>query len=173
MADDAGKVRPGMTRAGIAPRIIRSWLKPGQVVQELRGMPDRVLIVILLVAMLIFFVSQLPAHARAAGLDPSIPLNARISGALFATMFLMPPLCYLVAAIVSGLFRLTGWQLDPEDARLALFWSLLAVAPAMLLSGLTAGFIGSGAALTVTQIIAGLGFLYIWGGSIRALMRKR
>lgn len=173
MADDAGEVRPGMTQAGIAPRIIRSWIAPGQIVRELRGMPDRVLIVILLVAMLIFFVAQLPAHARAAALDPSIPLNARVSGALFATMFLMPPLCYLVAAVVSGLSRLTAWNLSPEDSRLALFWALLATAPAMLLSGLTAGFIGPGIALSLTQALAGLGFLFIWGAGLRALVERR
>lgn len=161
-----------MRQAGIAPRVLQSWWAPGRVVNSLRGVPDSALIVILMAAMLIFFVAQAPAHARAAQLDPSIPLGARLGGALLAVMFMMPLLAYLVAAIVSGLSRWTKWRLDAKDSRLALFWALLAVAPAMLLAGLTAGFVGPGPGLTTVQTMAGIGFLYIWGAGIRALAEK-
>ena len=161
-----------MDRAGIVPRIVQSWWAPGRVVGSLRGTPERVLIVILMAAMLIFLIAQAPGHARAAHLDPSVPLDARMGGALLAVMFMMPLLAYALAELVAFLSRLTPWPVASQDSRLALFWALLAVAPAMLLSGLTEGFAGPGAALTLTRAVAGLGFLVIWGAGLRALAGK-
>ena len=161
-----------MDRAGIVPRIVQSWWAPGRVVGSLRGTPERVLIVILMAAMLIFLIAQAPGHARAAHLDPSVPLDARMGGALLAVMFMMPLLAYALAELVAFLSRLTPWPVASQDSRLALFWALLAVAPAMLLSGLTEGFAGPGAALTLTRVVAGLGFLVIWGAGLRALAGK-
>ena len=161
-----------MDRTGIVPRIVQSWWAPGRVVGSLRGTPERVLIVILMAAMLIFLIAQAPGHARAAHLDPSVPLDARMGGALLAVMFMMPLLAYALAELVAFLSRLTPWRVASQDSRLALFWALLAVAPAMLLSGLTEGFAGPGAALTLTRVVAGLGFLVIWGAGLRALAGK-
>lgn len=158
-----------MSQAGLLPRIVKSWWQPGQVLREMRGTPDRVQLVLLLLAMLIYLVAQAPVHARAAELDPSIPLDARIGGAVLAVMFMMPVLAYGVAALVSALSRLTSRPVSPENSRLALFWALLAVSPAMLLSGLTGGMIGQGPALALTQAIAGFGFLFIWGAGLRAV----
>ena len=161
-----------MDRAGIVPRIAQSWWAPGRVVTSLRGTPERVLIVILMAAMLIFLVAQAPGHARAAHLDPSVPLEARMGGALLAVMFMMPLLAYALAELVAFLSRLTPWPVASQDSRLALFWALLAISPAMLLAGLVEGLIGPGPALTITRLIAGSGFLFIWGGGIRALARR-
>lgn len=156
-------------QSGIVPRIVQSWWAPGRVVQSLRGMPDRALVVILMAAMLLFLVAQLPEHARAAQIDPSVPLAARIAGAAMAVLFMMPLAAYGLAALVGLLARLTPWRLAARDSRLALFWALLAVAPAMLLAGLTAGLIGPGAPLTLTRALAGIGFLIIWGAGLRAV----
>lgn len=158
-------------RGGIVPRIAESWWAPGRVVRSLRGLPDRGLIVILMAAMLIFLIAQAPQHARDAHLDPSVPLQARMGGALLAVMFMMPLLAYGLAALVAALSRLTPWQITGQESRLALFWALLAVAPAMLLAGLTAGLVGPGAALTLTRALAGVGFLVIWGAGLGALAR--
>lgn len=160
-----------MTQAGIVPRIVQSWWAPGRVVDTLRGMPDRVLIVILMLAMLVFLVAQAPEHARAAHLDPAVPLSARMGGAALAVMFMMPLLAYGLAALVAALSRLTRHPVSGPQSRLALFWALLAVTPAMLLAGLTAGLVGPGAALTATRAVAGIGFLVIWGAGLRALSR--
>lgn len=162
-----------MSRTGIVPRILESWWAPGRVVRSLRGMPDRALIVVLMAAMLIFLIAQAPGHARAAQLQPEVPLGARMGGALLAVMFMMPLLAYALAALVSALSRLTPWPVAPLDSRLALFWALLAVAPAMLLAGITAGLLGPGAALGLTRAVAGLGFLVIWGAGLGALAGHR
>ncbi|MTE01439.1 hypothetical protein GIY56_14215 [Paracoccus sp. YIM 132242] len=158
---------------GIAPRVLQSWVAPRRVVRGLSAMPERVKLVVLMAAMLVFLVAQAPAHARLAQLDPSVPFEARMGGALLAVMFLMPVLAYAVASLVTLLSRLTPWHLTQEDSRLALFWALLAVAPAMLLAGLVAGLVGPGPALAVVQAICGAGFLMIWGAGIAALARRK
>ncbi|WP_255330051.1 hypothetical protein [Paracoccus albicereus] len=154
---------------GIVPRVLQSWWAPRRVVRSLADMPERVLVVILLLAMLIFLVAQAPGHARAAALDPSVPMGARMGGSVMAVLFMMPLVAYAVAALSSGLMRLVRRPIDPRHSRLALFWALLAIAPAMLLSGLVEGLIGPGAALTLTRAIAGLGFCLIWGAGLSAL----
>ena len=135
-------------------------------------MPDRVMLVVLMVAMLIFLVAQGPLNVRLAELDPSIPFDARMGGSMLAVLFMMPLLAYGLASLIAVVSRATPWRLEPRESRLALFWALLAVAPAMLLQGLVAGFIGPGPALTLVQIICGLGFLFIWGAGISALARR-
>lgn len=160
---------PARTRRGLLPRVIESWWAPRRVVLGLRGMPEGAMLALLLAAMAIFLIAQMPGHARAAQLDPSVPLAARMGGALVAVMFLMPLVAYAVAALASALSRLGPRVLAPADSRLALFWALLAAAPAMLLAGLTAGLLGSGAGLTLTRAIAGFGFLAIWLAGMAAL----
>ncbi|WP_294930606.1 hypothetical protein [uncultured Paracoccus sp.] len=173
MADPEGARQRSMTAPGLTPRLLRSWRAPGQVVRGLREIPESALLAVLMGAMLVFWVSQLPLHARAARLDPAIPLNARIAGALMAVMFIMPLLCYLAAGLVGLLARLTPWRLEQKDSRLALFWALLAVCPAMLLSGMVAGVIGPGPALQATRLVSGLGFLFIWGAGLRVLAERK
>ena len=110
--------------------------------------------------------------SRAAALDPSVPMAGRMAGALTAVLLMMPLLAYAFASLVALASRLTPWRLEAEDSRLALFWALLAISPAMLLAGLVEGLIGPGPALTITRLIAGIGFLFIWGSGIRALARR-
>ena len=158
---------------GVLPRVLESWWAPRRVVRGLAAMPEGAKLAVLMAAMLILLVAQAPANARLAQTDPSVPFEARMGGALLAVMFMMPILAYALAGLVSLLSRLTPWRVRPEDSRLALFWALLAVAPAMLLAGLVAGLIGPGPALSLVQIACGAGFLAIWGAGLAALSRQR
>lgn len=158
--------------AGIAPRVLASWRRPGQVVRGLSPMCEGAMLAVLMGAMLVFLIAQAPGHARAAALDPAVPMAGRMAGALTAVLLMMPLVAYVVASLVALASRLTRWRLAAEDSRLALFWALLAISPAMLLAGLVEGLIGPGPALTITRLIAGIGFLFIWGGGIRALARR-
>lgn len=135
-------------------------------------MPEGAKLVLLMAAMLIFLIAQAPMHARAAELDPRVPFEGRMGGALLAVIFLMPLLAYAAASLVALLSRLTPWRLEAGDSRLALFWALLAVAPAMLLWGLVAGLVGPGPAQMLTRALVGIGFVAIWAAGIAALARK-
>lgn len=148
---------------------MQSWWAPRRVVRGLAGVPEGAKLAFLMVAMLIFLAAQAPLRAREAELDPSVPFDARMGASLIAVMFIMPLVAYGLAALVSAL---SGKRLSGGDSRLALFWALLAVAPAMLLNGLVEGLIGPGPAQTLTRIVVGIGFVVIWGAGILALARR-
>src|SRR6056297_2821412 len=111
-------------------------------------------LVYLLGACLVIFMAQWPRLQREAVLNPDAPpLDAQIGGALFAWMFLMPLVFYLVAALSHIVARLLGGRGTWYRARLALFWTLLAVSPLMMLYGLVAGLVGEGPELQVTGAV--------------------
>lgn len=159
-----------MTAApGLIPRLAMGWRAPARTVRSLRGMRDPALLALLLGTLAMYFVAQWPAHVRAAEVDPSIPLGARLGGALMATMFLMPLVVYLLAALSGVIARAFGWTGTGADARLALIWTMAVVTPLMLLAGLTQGIVGPGPTADLAQGIAGAAFLVLWFVNLRAL----
>ena len=154
-------------------RVLASWWAPRRVVRGLADIPEATLLVVVMLAGLMQLVAQAPCHARAAQIDPSVPLDARMGGALMGSLFMLPLLAYGVAALSRLVLWPTRWTIAPRHARLALFWALLAAAPASLLAGLTAGFVGPGPALVLTRAVAGVGFLLIWGAGFTALTRPQ
>ena len=107
------------------------------------------------------FIAQWPVAVRAARFDPSIPLEAQLGGALLACVFFLPLIAYGVALISHGVMRLFR-RGTAYGARLALFWAFLAVSPVMVIQGMLTGFLGHSLAVTLVQIIAGVGFLWMW-----------
>jgi len=126
---------------------------------------DRAL-AILMGACLLVFIAQWPAISRRAHLE-ELELNALLAGALFGWLFIAPLGLYLLAALSHLVAKLFvgkgGWY----GARLALFWSLLASTPLILLNGLVAGFIGKGAALSIVGLAWFGVFLWFWMASLR------
>jgi len=144
--------------------ILESWRRPRKVMRRhlaIGKREDRALI-FLMVACLLIFVGQWPALQRAAELDSRVPLDARLGGALMAWLFIMPLVLYATAAITHLVARAVGGRGSWYSARLALFWSLLATSPLLLLRGLVAGMIGPSPALLVTDTVALVGFFMIW-----------
>lgn len=158
---------------GLIPRILLTWRAPGRAVRGVALMSEPALLALLIGTMALYFVAQWPAHARAAALDPSVPLQARLGGALLATMFLMPLLVLALAWGAQGAARLLGARLDGRQSRLALIWALAAAVPVMLLQGLVQGFVGPGPAVTVVNILAGAAFLLFWISGLRELSGTR
>lgn len=126
---------------------------------------DRALFNMVLACGLIF-VAQWPRLSRQAWLDDTVPLDALLGGALMGWLFLAPLALYLIAGLSHLLARVVGGRGNWYAARLALFWSLLAASPLWLLNGLVAGFIGPGAAFSLTGLIALAVFLTFWGLSL-------
>lgn len=157
----------------IAGDILESYRAPGRVLaRKLSAGPreDRAL-AILMIACFLMFVAQWPGLARAAHLDPSVPLEARMGGALMGLLFIVPLLAYGMAALSHLAARLFGGQGSWFGARLALFWALLSVSPLMLFQGLVAGFVGPGPAQSATGIVVLIAFLWLWLGGLRAAER--
>ncbi|WP_415184357.1 YIP1 family protein [Phaeovulum sp.] len=158
-----------MRQMGVVPKIVTTWARPRVVMRAIlaQGPREDRALATLLGACVVLFVAQWPMHARAAYLDPTIPLEARLSGALMGAVFLLPVLAYTIAGLSHVVIRVFGGRGSHSSARIALFWALLAVSPWMLLHGLVAGFVGSGAALSLVGAAVGLGFLLIWGAGLR------
>ena len=143
--------------------IVQSYLRPRAVLRARTETvrEDRALATIMGAAALIF-VAQWPQAARLAHSDPSVPLDARLGGALMGVMFLLPLLCYVLAAVSHLVARIFGGAGSFFSARMALFQALLSISPLMLLQGLVAGFIGAGGQLTLVNLVIGMAFLWIW-----------
>ncbi len=122
---------------------------------------DRALAILMAAAALIF-VSQWPRAARQAHLDPSMPLDGRLSGALLSSVFLLPLLAYGVAALSHLFARVLGGRGTGFGARIALFWALLVSAPLMLAQGLVAGLAGPGIWQTAAGTAVFAAFLWVW-----------
>ena len=148
--------------------IAASYLRPRAVIRRKlqAGVREDRALATLIGASALIFLGQWPGLARAAHLDPSQPLDARMAGALLGTLFLLPPLAYGIAGLSHLAARALGGRGSYFAARLALFWALLAVAPVMLLQGLMRGFLGDGAGtVTIGVMVLGV-FLWIWGSML-------
>lgn len=149
---------------GVVDDIVATYRRPRHVIGRLiaAGQREDRALAILMGASAVIFISQWPRAARQAHLDPAAPLDARLAGALLASVFLLPLAAYLVAMISHGMARMVGGTGTAFGARIALFWALMAIAPLMLLHGLLEGLAGPGAAPVIAgAMIFGL-FLWIW-----------
>ncbi len=151
--------------------IAATWRGPGRVMRRhlARGESEPRALVFLMGACLLIFVAQWPRLAREAYIDDSIPLDARLAGALAGWVFFAPIFFYALAWIGHLLARLFGGQGSAYGSRLALFWALLASSPAMLLLGLTLGFVGAGPAAVLVSVIWAAALFWFWFGGMRVV----
>ena len=147
--------------------IPRAWARPRAVMAEhlARGAQEDRAFVFLFLGCLLVFVAQLPRLSREAFLAGE-DLMVLMGGTLMAWVFVAPLLFYGLAALSHVAARVVGGRGSWFGARLALFWSLLAVSPAMLLHGLTAGFVGPSAALSLIGLLTLVAFGWIWLNSL-------
>lgn len=144
--------------------ILRTWRAPGAVIRDrLAGGPreDRALAT-LFGACFLLFVAQWPALSRQSYFDPSVPLDARIGGALMGAMFLLPLIAYALAGVARLVANALGGRGTGFGARMALFWAMLAVSPIVLFHGLLRGFLGDGLQTTAVGLLVLVSFLYLW-----------
>ena len=85
-----------------------------------------------------------------------------LGGALMAWLFIAPLVLYALAALSHLLAKLLRGQGDWYGARVALFWSLLASSPLMLLNGLIEGFVGPGPGLQLVGLLWFIVFMWFW-----------
>lgn len=154
--------------------ILRTYRAPGQVLRRrVAGPPSEArALAVLMAGCLLMFVAQWPVQSRLAYEDPSIPLDARIGAALQGWIFFVPLMAYAIAALSHVIARLFGGQANWYEARMALFWALLAAAPLWLFNGLVAGFVGPGPTQNGVGLLAALAFLVFWGAGLWAVERN-
>lgn len=148
--------------------ITATYRGPRRVMRRLMEMgqrEDRALAFLMGFCVLVFF-GQMPRLSREAHLSGQ-DLNMLMGGTLLAWVFIAPLLLYAVAAVSHMVAKVLGGQGTWYTARLALFWSLLASAPLLLLHGLVAGFIGPGPQLQGVGILWLAVFVWFWISSLR------
>lgn len=152
--------------------IAATYRGPGKVVRRLldAGQREDRALAILMGACVILFVARWPALARQAHLEGQ-ELNMLLGGTLMATVFFAPLIFYALALLAHLIARAVGGTGPAYNARLALFWSLLASSPLILLNGLVAGYIGAGIQLTIVGLIWFCVFMWFWIASMLAVYR--
>ena len=155
--------------------ILRSWHSPRLVLRARlsQGVREDRALAVLLCACLMMFIAQWPGLARAAQGAPDVPLQARLGGALLATMFLLPLVFYVLAGLSQIVLRVFVGPVSAFSARFALFWSLLALSPAVLMQGLYVGLIGPGQGSFISGLLVLLAFALLWMAALREVVAQR
>lgn len=152
--------------------ITATYRGPGRVMRRLLDMgqrEDRALAFLMSFCVVVFF-AQLPRLSREAHLTGQ-ELNMLLGGTLMAWIIIAPLLLYCIAALSHVIARVLGGKGGWYGARLALFWSLLASTPLLLLHGLVAGFIGPGPGLQAIGFLWLVVFGWFWFSSLRQAER--
>lgn len=152
--------------------IARTYRAPGRVLAELASRDRREgrLLFYLMLGCALAFVAQWPRLARQAQMDPSVPFDGLMTGALFGLVFIVPLVAYAVAGVIGLVLRLVGRPVAGFDLRLALFWSFLAVMPLMLLQGLVQGIIGPVPQAGLVGVVVFAAFVIFVVSGLRAAM---
>jgi hypothetical protein len=166
----------------ITTDILRTWRGPRRVMRDLlaQGPREDRLIFLAMLACFLMFVAQLPNLARLAyesqelaAVDPDYELRdlqTLIGSAFFGWLMLMPLVLYLFAGLSFAVMRAFRAAISGHDARLALFWSVLAASPAFLFLGLLSGLNGQQPGTYLAFCVWLAAFLFFWVQSLREAM---
>lgn len=148
----------------VTGEILATYRHPRRVLrrQLAGGIREERALVYLMLSCTLVFVAQWPRLSREAALSEEVPFEALFGAALLGWVFFMPLMFYLLAALSHLVARMMGGKGTWFSARLALFWTLLAVSPLWLLHGMVAGFLGQGAALYAVGLLLICAFGVLW-----------
>lgn len=151
--------------------IVLTYINPAAVMHRkiARGLREEQLLAYVFLASLITFLIRAPsliAFHRAG--QTGTPLATEIGGMFITTMLFGPLFYYALAAIAHLIARKLGGKGDWQKARLALFWTILAMQPLViayiyLLALVSPGWIPM---LLTTGVFAF--FLWTWGRGMAA-----
>jgi hypothetical protein len=148
---------------GITAEILRSLIAPRQAIRrQLPSITEGRALTYLLAACLLLIVAQAPLQSRLAHFQPEAPFEARMLATALGILAVVPAFCYALAALSHLAGRIFGGRGSWLGARLALFWTMLAMAPLFLLNGLVAGMIGPGPQANVVGVILITAFFAHW-----------
>ncbi len=150
-----------------------SYVGTGRVLRRLLAAgprEDRAL-AILMAGCTLVFIAQWPRLSREAHLSGQ-ELAPLVGGTLMAWLFIMPLALYLIAFLSYLAMRLLRGKGSPYQARLVLFWALLASTPLVLLWGLIAGLIGPGPQMALIGALWTGCFLWFWASGLRLIWRE-
>lgn len=163
------------TGRGLAGRVLASYPDfRAAMARQLEDPPREARLLVWAVAAgLVGFLAGLPNVTRqAAALDAPDALTAVLTGRLFAALFLFPLMLYLLATLSRLVARLFGGRGSLATARLALFWSVIAALPVLVLSAAASALLrawDAAAAAPLAGLVSALSaaaFAWIWAASL-------
>jgi len=154
--------------------ILACYRRPREVFERRMVGDEGLALTYVLVAGIMVFISLLPTWSRQSELQPELGNFPSLAYSGFiGAVFVAPLVFYMVSAVIWLVARVFI-KLSGLDIRLALFWSLLASSPLLLLRGLTEGIMGQGTELQLVGLIWGIAFLAFFSIGIRlAVIRTR
>jgi len=161
--------------------IVRTYKRPRAVMRDLldQGRREDRAIAFLMISCFLIFVAQWPRLSRtAAGFGvpegTEVPaLDRLMAYELMAWLMIWPLVLYIFASLTHQAARLFGGAAqDGYGARLALFWTMMATVPLLLLHGLMAGFLGPGLETNIIGTIWLIAFVVIWVQCLREAESK-
>ena len=159
--------------------ILRTYRAPRAVMRRLLealerdDRPEARLLVYLLAGCFLIFVGQVPGLMALplAGADAP-PREALLGITFFGWLFVWPLIFYVLAALSHLAMRAFGAGGSYRASRAALFWTVLAASPLMLLRGAVQATFGAGAALTAVDLLVALAFFALWSLSLLEAARS-
>lgn len=158
---------------GVVTDIAKSYRAPRVVLRHrlAGGENEGSALVTLMLACGLIFVAQWPRLSRLA-FETGQEVQMLMGATLLSWLFIMPLVFYVLSGIVAFVLRVLKTPATGFETRMALFWGLLCAAPLWLLWGLTAGFVGDGAATTAVGVLALAALIYFWGAMLSEVARK-
>ena len=152
--------------------MVAAYRLPGKSMERqlASGAGEERALIFLMASCVVFFIAQLPVVSRNAHLNQT-EMGPELGANVLAWLFIAPLAMYVVAAALRVVMRIFGCKASWFSVRLALFWTMLAGAPLILLNGLTEGMIGPGAEQTLVGALWLASFLWILFGSLRAVCK--
>ncbi|WP_298256081.1 YIP1 family protein [uncultured Litoreibacter sp.] len=149
--------------------IFESYRAPRKVARRFRdaGADEGTGLGWLFAACILFFIARLPGLARTSHLSQGeVPLFGLALGTFFGTLLLAPIFFYVVASLSHFVAKAFGANGTVTDARLAMFWGLLASGPIVLFHGLVSAMIGPGSQSSIVAFVSFAVFLWVWINSL-------
>lgn len=152
----------------VSSDIIRTWRGPRAVLRGLLSVGQREdrAIAFLMAGCFLIFVAQWPRLARLAHMEGT-EFTRLVAYEFLGWMIFWPLAFYIIALVLYAVLRLARVTIESWQVRLALFWAVLAAAPAGLLYGLIRGFVGPGAGANLVGAIWGAAVLWFIVQGIR------
>ncbi|MDG1739627.1 MAG: YIP1 family protein [Paracoccaceae bacterium] len=148
--------------------IVAAYRRPGKVmarhIQSGAG-EDRALIFIM-ASCVVVFISNLPVISRTSYLE-QVDMGPLLGASGLAWLFVAPLIFYILAFVLGVLLRILQCKASWFHIRLALFWTMMATTPLILLNGLVGGMIGPGPQQNIVGACWFAAFLWILFGSIK------
>ncbi len=154
----------------VTGNILLSWREPEKVMRRLLsgGVREDRALIYLMGGCFVIFLAQWPRLARKAYYSDEVPLQAMLGGALLGWLFIMPLVLYGLAALVRMVMVVLRRPISWFEARLALFWAVLAASPLWLLNGFLNGVIGPGIITGIIGLALLAAFFWLTGKLLAA-----